>query len=702
MNLRAVLIASLGRRADLPTYLGGWVASMSWIYVVGQTIGATGQTTALALATTLGYLGSFTLRGCTDRSWWPLVEKGAVPLLNIGRLLFMLVLVPAAIGWGPLTVLFPGGTSGQEEWAIGTVFVWAMTLHSLTMFSDGLVAFASVLGVAMMGLMGTDNVNPEVGVAFLPFLLGNVLMLSNMGLTHYTAGRTGSQRHGRRPDGEQLARWLGDQFIVSGLTVALTAVIGILMGATLQTVMPRLMVPGVRMPPGLAGSTKTVGGFAAMGEDMVVGTGGGLPPETPLMVVACREPLLWRRRVYNHFSGRQWSRTKGDERRVGRSLSTGAMLIEPNVVESRTWRRRREVTQDIQALANTELAAAPLVTWVSPALTGQRGGPLLPDGDLRVPLVVGQQIRLLSSIPDPTQDDLKSAPFEKDFPDGECLNLPVSSAGAIEPLARRLAIGHKGPYDVARAIQDYLERTITYDAVVRAPESDGSVMNWFLDEKRGACDLIASAMVLLARANGIPARVASGYATGKPQADGRYLVTVAQAHAWAELHFQGLGWIPFNPAVQGQGDYAKTAELQARLARLLRLRWPVVVMGLMGLWLLLYVLNEWRKAWPRFQPSPAGRVELTYHRAQLALARVGRQRRRHETPREHLERLRVQDPGADYLADLTPVAEGYECVRYELGALDHERVQFIELAGRHLPQTLKRVRRPKVRGRFVQ
>ena len=55
-------------------------------------------------------------------------------------------------------------------------------------------------------------------------------------------------------------------------------------------------------------------------------------------------------------------------------------------------------------------------------------------------------------------------------------------------------------------------------------------------------------MVVLARLNGIPARLAIGYATGNlDRATGEYVVTEAQAHSWPELYFPGIGWVPFEP-----------------------------------------------------------------------------------------------------------------------------------------------------------
>ena len=110
------------------------------------------------------------------------------------------------------------------------------------------------------------------------------------------------------------------------------------------------------------------------------------------------------------------------------------------------------------------------------------------------------------------------------------------------------------PYDRAVAIESALRR-LPYTLDVPAPPADRELTSWFLfDLKAGYCDYFATAMVVLARLNGIPARLAVGYTMGQfdPQR-GDYLVTELNAHSWPELYFPGHGWIPFEPT-SGQAD----------------------------------------------------------------------------------------------------------------------------------------------------
>jgi hypothetical protein len=54
-------------------------------------------------------------------------------------------------------------------------------------------------------------------------------------------------------------------------------------------------------------------------------------------------------------------------------------------------------------------------------------------------------------------------------------------------------------------------------------------------------------MAVMVRAAGVPARVALGYTPGSTERDGTRLITSDDAHAWVEVYFDDLGWVPFDP-----------------------------------------------------------------------------------------------------------------------------------------------------------
>ncbi len=128
------------------------------------------------------------------------------------------------------------------------------------------------------------------------------------------------------------------------------------------------------------------------------------------------------------------------------------------------------------------------------------------------------------------------------------LQLPASLPDRVRRLTQEVTQGTETPYEQAMAIQEELRR-VTYDQYISAPPAGRDVVDWFLFEnQRGYCDYYATAMAVMCRVLGIPARVAQGYTSGEYVAAlGGYRVQQLNAHAWPEIFFPGYGWIEFEP-----------------------------------------------------------------------------------------------------------------------------------------------------------
>ncbi len=128
------------------------------------------------------------------------------------------------------------------------------------------------------------------------------------------------------------------------------------------------------------------------------------------------------------------------------------------------------------------------------------------------------------------------------------LTVPEEVPARVKELALQLTAAGPTPYDRAHAIEQYL-RTFPYTLDVPRPPANQDLVDYFLfDLRKGYCDYYASAMVVLARAAGIPARLAVGYASGTYNLNSsRFIVTQADAHSWVEVYFPGIGWVPFEP-----------------------------------------------------------------------------------------------------------------------------------------------------------
>jgi hypothetical protein len=102
-------------------------------------------------------------------------------------------------------------------------------------------------------------------------------------------------------------------------------------------------------------------------------------------------------------------------------------------------------------------------------------------------------------------------------------------------------------YDAATALEDYL-RTFKYSTKNDDPPAGQDAVVWFLQRQVGFCTFFASAMTLMARALGMPARVAVGYTSGVYDSkSATYIVKESASHAWTQIYFAKYGWVNFEP-----------------------------------------------------------------------------------------------------------------------------------------------------------
>ena len=144
------------------------------------------------------------------------------------------------------------------------------------------------------------------------------------------------------------------------------------------------------------------------------------------------------------------------------------------------------------------------------------------------------------------------------------LQLPTSLPDRVRSLAGRLAASAANPYEVAMRIQNYLRITYAYTLTVLPPPPGRDVADYFLFEAPGGfCSYYATAMAVMLRTQGIPARVAAGFATGQYDYNRKaYAVTNGSAHAWVEVYFPAFGWVEFEPTAS-QSPFAYAALQQA-------------------------------------------------------------------------------------------------------------------------------------------
>ena len=126
-----------------------------------------------------------------------------------------------------------------------------------------------------------------------------------------------------------------------------------------------------------------------------------------------------------------------------------------------------------------------------------------------------------------------------------------SMSARTAALAREIVTtaGAVTPYDQAKAIETWLRTNIAYDELIPMPPTGQDPVDWLLFEiRRGYCNYYASAMVVMLRSLGVPARMAAGFAQGEWSAEeNAFVVRERDAHTWVEVYFPGYGWIDFEP-----------------------------------------------------------------------------------------------------------------------------------------------------------
>ncbi|HEY1291860.1 MAG TPA: transglutaminase domain-containing protein [Chloroflexota bacterium] len=170
---------------------------------------------------------------------------------------------------------------------------------------------------------------------------------------------------------------------------------------------------------------------------------------------------------------------------------------------------------------------------------------------LDTPVQQNQQYTVVSAVSTATNQELRAA--GEDYPEWvrqRYLPLPRTVPRRVIDLSHEVTSGVPDGFDKALTLEGYLRDNFTYTTHVDSVPTDQDWVDYFLFEsKQGYCDYFATAMVVMLRAEGVPARVASGFAPGDfDQNTGLSTVRENHAHSWVEAYFPRYGWITFEPS----------------------------------------------------------------------------------------------------------------------------------------------------------
>ena len=170
---------------------------------------------------------------------------------------------------------------------------------------------------------------------------------------------------------------------------------------------------------------------------------------------------------------------------------------------------------------------------------------------------MGQSYEVRSILPRPTLEQVRAAAAVGAQVRDETTELPTGIPPSIGELAAQVTAEATNDYDRLTALQRWFrggDFTYSLDAPVEEgfDGSGADAVARFLEVRQGYCVHFASAFALMARTLNMPSRIVVGYLPGTPTTDsidGQPVFTVmsSQLHAWPEVYFQGIGWIPFEP-----------------------------------------------------------------------------------------------------------------------------------------------------------
>lgn len=296
--------------------------------------------------------------------------------------------------------------------------------------------------------------------------------------------------------------------------------------------------------------TNQAGGFSLAG--MQVG-GARSRSQQEVLRIRTSAPDYVRATSYNHYTGQGWSNT------LTRSETD---LVSPRFITSRAQGRTAVVST---VTIRRDRSDALLLTVGDPVNFGRDARLYaIADTELTIDSLLASTSRdALFSGNSYTVTALVSTANETQLrttipPTGRIqqiyTELPAELPARIAELSTQIVVtaGAQTPYDEAVAIQNYLRQFTYNERRTRPPTSVDWVDYMVFEAKQGYCDDFATAMTVMLRTRGIPARYVQGYTLGsRDPVSGEYVVREAMAHSWVEVYFDDYGWQRFEPTPAG-------------------------------------------------------------------------------------------------------------------------------------------------------
>jgi transglutaminase-like putative cysteine protease len=150
----------------------------------------------------------------------------------------------------------------------------------------------------------------------------------------------------------------------------------------------------------------------------------------------------------------------------------------------------------------------------------------------------------------------------------------------IPELARQITKNAKTPFDKALVMESFLRDRFTYTLSLTGKPGDDPLAHFLFDTRAGHCEYFASAMTIMLRTLGIPAREVNGFLPGEyNDLGGDYIVRASDAHSWVEVYFPGNDWQVFDPTPAAPENSAGFLSRLGQYADWMEITWNEWVIG---------------------------------------------------------------------------------------------------------------------------
>lgn len=311
---------------------------------------------------------------------------------------------------------------------------------------------------------------------------------------------------------------------------------------------PLLPQPVARAGSGTIGTGPGIDATLQLGDDL------RRPSEVQVMVVRSDAPTApyLRATTLSQLEGSVWEPDKVRTVPLENELALGTVEVDPDI-------RVVEYTTSVEV---TNLSSPWLpVAYPAVAVNGLSGrwaaAPYNRTVLSEAASTQGQKYEVVTNVPRPTLEQIRAhSASGPDQRDGTTV-LPDEISPIVGDLAAEVTAGTTNDYDALVALQAWF-RGPDFRYSLDAPVEDGfdgsgtDAVAKFLEVREGYCIHYASAFALMARTLGMPSRIVVGYLPGAATTDAIdrqtiYSVSSGQLHAWPEVLFEGIGWVPFEP-----------------------------------------------------------------------------------------------------------------------------------------------------------